>query len=62
VRDYLAYLKIHPDSVSAMLRIGIVAQRAGRNDVGVAYLRKVIEKAPQSSEAVEARKFLVMWE
>lgn len=62
VRDYLAYLKAHPDSRAAMLRVGIVAQRAGRTDVGIAYLRKVIAAAPESPEAVEARKFLVMWE
>jgi len=62
VRDYLAYLKSHPGSTAAMLRIGVVAQRAGRTDVGTAYLRKVIAAAPDSPEAVEARKFLVMWE
>lgn len=62
VRSYLAYLKIHPGSTAAMLRVGVVAQRAGRTDVGITYLRRVIEKAPESPEAVEARKFLVMWE
>jgi tetratricopeptide (TPR) repeat protein len=62
VRDYLAYLKVHPASAAAMLRVGIVAQRAGRNDVGIAWLRKVIATAPDSREAIEARKFLVMWE
>jgi tetratricopeptide (TPR) repeat protein len=61
-REYLAYLKLHPDSVAAMLRVGVVAQRAGRNDVAIPWLRRVIEKAPRSPEAIEARKFLVMWE
>ena len=61
-KNYLAYLKRHPDAPVAMLRLGIAANRAGRNDVAVAYLRKVIEKAPESREATEARKFLVMWE
>ena len=61
-KNYLAYLKRHPDSPVALLRLGVAANRAGRNDVAVAYLRKVIEKAPQSREATEARKFLVMWE
>lgn len=62
VRSYLSYLKVHPDSTAAMLRVGVVAQRAGRTDVATTYLRRVIEKAPMSREAVEARKFLVMWE
>ena len=61
-KNYLAYLKRHPDSVAAMLRLGVSAQRAGRSDVAIPWLRKVIDKAPRSAEAVEARKFLVMWE
>ena len=61
-RSYLAYLQRHPDSPSAMLRFGICAQRADRIDVARAYLKKVIAVAPDSAEAVEARKFLVMWE
>ncbi len=61
-KNYLAYLKRHPDSIAAMLRLGVAAHRAGRTDVAIPYLRKVIDKAPRSPEAVEARKFLVMWE
>lgn len=61
-KNYLAYLKRHPDSTAAMLRLGVAAHRAGRTDVAIPYLRKVIDKAPHSPEAVEARKFLVMWE
>jgi tetratricopeptide (TPR) repeat protein len=61
-RAYLDYLKAHPDSVAAMLRFGLSAQRAGRTDVARNYLQRVIDKAPESAEAVEARKFLVMWE
>lgn len=61
-RAYLEYLKNHPDSRVALLRFGVSAQRAGRTDVAQSYLRRVIELAPQSSEAIEARKFLVMWE
>jgi type IV pilus assembly protein PilF len=61
-RAYLDYLKAHPDSVAAMLRFGLSAQRAGRTDVARTYLQRVIDKAPESAEAVEARKFLVMWE
>ncbi len=61
-RAYFAYLQRHPDSVDAMLRFGICAQRADRLDVARTYLRKVIALAPDSLEAAEARKFLVMWE
>jgi len=61
-RSYLTYLKRHPDSPSALLRLGICAQRANRIDVAKTYLKKVIAVAPDSADAAEARKFLVMWE
>ena len=61
-RAYLDYLKLHPDSAPAMLRFGMSAHRAGRIDVARTYLQRVIDKAPESPEAIEARKFLVMWE
>lgn len=61
-RAYLDYLGAHPQSVTAMLRLGISAQKAGRADVAKTYLQKVVAAAPKSYEAVEARKFLVMWE
>lgn len=61
-RIYLDYLKRHPDSTVAMLRLGVSAQRAGRADVAATYLKRVIAEAPDSIEAVEARKFLVLWE
>jgi tetratricopeptide (TPR) repeat protein len=61
-RAYLDYLKVHPDSLTAMLRFGVSAQRAGRTDVARNYLQRVIDAAPDSEEALEARKFLVMWE
>jgi tetratricopeptide (TPR) repeat protein len=61
-RAYLDYLKRNPDSTAAMLRLGVTAHRAGRSDVAKTYLQKVITLAPQSGEATEARKFLVMWE
>lgn len=61
-RAYLDYLQKHPDSVSALLRFGVAAQKAGRADVAKSYLQRVIALAPQSAEGVEARKFLVMWE
>lgn len=61
-RAYLDYLKAHPDSLTAMLRFGLSAHRAGRADVARSYLQRVVDKAPESPEALEARKFLVMWE
>ncbi|HEV8658485.1 MAG TPA: tetratricopeptide repeat protein [Thermoanaerobaculia bacterium] len=61
-RSYLAYLRRHPDSTVAMLRLGVCAQRANRLDVAVPYLKRVVVLAPDSSEAAEARKFLIMWE
>ena len=61
-RAYLDYLGKHPDSVAAMLRLGVSAQKAGRADVAKTYLEKVIAAAPDSGEADEARKFLVLWE
>jgi len=61
-RSYLAYLRRHPESTAAMLRLGVCASRAGRQDVALTYLRKVVAAAPDSPEATEARKFLVMWE
>ena len=61
-RAYLDYLKIHPDSTVALLRFGVSAQKAGRIDTAKSYLQRVIALAPKSAEAVEARKYLVMWE
>ncbi|HVR38696.1 MAG TPA: tetratricopeptide repeat protein [Thermoanaerobaculia bacterium] len=61
-RAYLAYLEKHPDAVAAMLRFGICAQRSGRTETATKYLKRVLELAPDSPEAIEARKFLVMWE
>lgn len=59
---YRAYLDNDPGSTVAMLRFGIVAHRAGHRDLAVKYLRQVAQRSPDSREAVEARKFLVMWE
>ena len=62
-RAYLDYLRKHPDSPVALLRFGVCAQRSGRSDVAKSYLQRVVSLAPaQSAEAVEARKYLVMWE
>jgi tetratricopeptide (TPR) repeat protein len=61
-RAYLDYLKRYPQSASALLRFGVSAQKAGRIDVAKTYLNRAIAAAPNSYEAIEARKFLVMWE
>jgi tetratricopeptide (TPR) repeat protein len=61
-RAYKTYLDRHPDSVGAMLRFGVCAQRDGEIDTAKAFLGRVIKAAPESPEAAEARKFLVMWE
>lgn len=61
-KTYRDYLQRHPDSVIAMLHFGISAQRSGFTDTARSYLQKVVAAAPDSPEAVEARKFLVMWE
>ena len=61
-RAYLEYLKTHPGSAPAMLRFGVSAQKAGSVEVAKSYLQRVIHLAPNSAEAIEARKYLVMWE
>ena len=61
-RAYLDYLKKHPDSIAAALRFGVSAHRAGKPDTAKQYLKRVIDAAPDSLEAAEARKYLVMWE
>ena len=61
-KAYKSYLDRHPDSIIAMLRFALTAQRAGFSDTARKYLQQVVAAAPSSSEAEEARKFLVMWE
>ena len=62
-RAYLEFLKKNPDSIIALLRFGVSAQKSGRIDVAKTYLQRVVALAPpKSAEAIEARKYLVMWE
>jgi tetratricopeptide (TPR) repeat protein len=61
-KAYKQFLSAHPDSIIAMLRFGVSAQRAGFTEIGKKYLQRVIDAAPDSAEAAQARKFLVMWE
>lgn len=61
-RAFKTYLQHHPESTQAMLHFGVLAQRSGRLETARRYLRQVIDLAPKSDEAVEAKKFLVMWD
>jgi tetratricopeptide (TPR) repeat protein len=61
-RAYRDYMNLHPRSATALLRFGLTAHKAGHADVAKLYLQRAIDVAPRSAEAVEARKFLVMWE
>lgn len=60
-RLYRDYLTRHPDSAVALLRFGVCAHAAGNVEVAQRYLRRAIQKDPGSAEAIEARKFLLMW-
>jgi Tfp pilus assembly protein PilF len=59
---YKEVLRSRPDSLIAMLRFGISAMRAGFTDTATTYLHRVVDTAPQSLEAVEAEKYLVLME
>lgn len=61
-KRYRAFLDRNPDSIIGMLRFGVAAHRAGHRSISRKYLREVVRNAPESREAIEARKFLVMWE
>lgn len=61
-RAYLDYLEANPQSAAAALRFGMAAHKAGRTAVAKRYLERVIAADAASPEAIEARKFLVMWE
>lgn len=58
---YRAYLDKHPDSLVATLRFGVAAHRAGFHATAAKYLKQVVERAPDSMEAAEARPLLAMW-
>jgi tetratricopeptide (TPR) repeat protein len=59
---YKRYLALVPDAPIALLRFGVSAQRAGHADVARRYFARVVAVAPASAEAVEARKYLAMWD
>lgn len=60
--SYRRYLELRPESVAAMLRFGVVALRAGFNDTAKTMLLRVMKVAPNSIEAAEAAKHLVILE
>lgn len=59
---YKEYLRRNPESLVAMLRFGVCAHRAGYLDTARKYLQQVVGIAPNSIEAAEAQKFLVMYD
>lgn len=61
-RAYRDYLTRHPESIIVRLRFGISSLASGNIETAKKYLQEVIAMAPGSPEAVEANKFLVMWE
>jgi tetratricopeptide (TPR) repeat protein len=61
-RQYKEFVARNPSSPVGHLRYGVTAQRAGFNEVARKSLQRVVDLAPASPEAAEARKFLVMWE
>ncbi|HJW92836.1 MAG TPA: tetratricopeptide repeat protein [Thermoanaerobaculia bacterium] len=60
-KAYKQFLDRHPDSIVAMLRFGIAAQRAGHADTARKYFDKIVAAAPSSPEAAEARMYVEMW-
>jgi len=60
--SYRRYLDLRPESVAAMLRFGVVALRAGFSDTAKTMLQRVVRVAPNSAEAAEASKHLVILE
>lgn len=61
-KAYKQFLDRHPDSIVAMLRFAVAAQRAGHPDTARKYFEKIIAAVPSSAEAAEARMYLEMWE
>lgn len=61
-KAYKMYLERRPDAPVALLRFGVVAHRAGRREAATTLLRRVVKIAPRTPEALEAEKYLVMWE
>jgi Flp pilus assembly protein TadD len=58
VEDYLFALKLRNDNLDAMLHVGMGLMALNNHDLGVRYLRRVTELAPDSPQASRARLIL----
>jgi len=58
VEDFLASLKLRADNLDAMLHVGMGLMALNNRDLGVRYLRRVTELAPDSPQASRARMIL----
>ncbi len=58
ISDYLAALRIKPEDLPAMLRVGLGLLAMKKPELGQRYLRRVCEIAPDSPEATRARVVL----
>jgi tetratricopeptide (TPR) repeat protein len=58
VSDYLAALRIKPENLQAMLRVGLGLIGLKKDKLGQRYLRRICELAPDSPEATRARVVL----
>lgn len=59
---YKEFVSDYPNTAWAMVRFGVVALRAGYPETARTWLRRAAQADPNSVEAVEARKYLVMLE
>lgn len=58
VNDFLSALRIKPENLPAMLRVGLGLIAMKKEDLGQRYLRRICELAPDSPEATRARVVL----
>ncbi|HKB71342.1 MAG TPA: tetratricopeptide repeat protein [Thermoanaerobaculia bacterium] len=58
VEDYLAALKLRAENLDAMLHVGMGLLALDNRDLGIRYLRRVTELAPDSPQAARARLIL----
>ena len=61
-QEYKTFVADYPSATWAMVRFAVTAMRAGFPETARAWLRRASQADPDSAEAVEARKYLVMLE